>query len=92
MACGNASTDRTGLSPWRYDRIVVIAVVLLGPDGDIREEYETLVNPGWDVRPASIHGITASDALEAPSFVEIAGNVVAPLRHAHAHITVPGMR
>ena len=74
--------ETTGLSPWRHDRIVEIAVVLLGPDGDIRDEYETLVNPGRDVGPTSIHGISASDLIDAPPFAEIAGDVVALLRRA----------
>lgn len=75
--------ETTGLSPWRHDRIVEIAVVLLGADGGVREEYETLVNPGRDIGPTSIHGITACDVVDAPSFADIAGDVVALLRHAH---------
>src|SRR5690606_31105735 len=75
--------ETTGLSPWRHDRIVEIAVVLLSPDGDICDEYESLVNPGRDVGPTSIHGISASDVIDAPPFAAIAGDVVALLRHAH---------
>ncbi|HEX7080550.1 MAG TPA: exonuclease domain-containing protein [Gammaproteobacteria bacterium] len=74
--------ETTGLSPWRHDRIVEIAVVLLSPDGEIRDEYESLVNPGRDVGPTSIHGISASDLIDAPPFAAIAGDVVALLRHA----------
>src|SRR5690606_15868638 len=74
--------ETTGLSPWRHDRIVEIAVVLLSPDGEIEDEYESLVNPGRDVGPTSIHGISASDLLDAPPFAAIAGDVVALLRHA----------
>ena len=58
--------ETTGLSPWRHDRIVEIAVVLLSPDGEIEDEYESLVNPGRDVGPTSIHGISASDLIDAP--------------------------
>lgn len=75
--------ETTGLSPWRHDRIVEIAVVLLGADGDIQEEYETLVNPGRDIGPTSIHGITASDVIDAPRFADVAGDVIALLRRAH---------
>ena len=74
--------ETTGLSPWRHDRIVEIAVVLLSPDGEIEDEYESLVNPGRDVGPTSIHGITASDLIDAPPFAAIAGDLVALLRHA----------
>lgn len=74
--------ETTGLSPWRHDRIVEIAVVLLSPDGEIEDEYESLVNPGRDVGPTSIHGLSASDLIDAPPFEAIAGDVVALLRHA----------
>lgn len=73
--------ETTGLSPWRHDRIVEIAVVLLGPDGDIRE-HESLVNPSRDVGPTSIRGISASDVIDAPPFADTAGDVVGLLRHA----------
>jgi len=39
------------------------------------------VNPGRDVGPTSIHGISASDVIDAPPFGAIAGDVVALLRH-----------
>lgn len=74
--------ETTGLSPWRHDRVVEIAVVLLGGDGEVRREYETLVNPGRDIGPTSIHGITARDVLQAPSFADIAGDLVSLLRSA----------
>lgn len=74
--------ETTGLSPWRHDRIVEIAVVLISPEGDVREEYATLLNPGRDVGPTRIHGITASDVVDAPRFGEIVGDVVEVLRKA----------
>lgn len=74
--------ETTGLSPWRHNRVVEIAVVLLDREGNNLDEYETLVNPGRDVGPTSIHGITATDVLNAPSFSEIAGDVVALLSRA----------
>lgn len=39
------------------------------------EEYTTLVNPGRDVGPTHVHGITGSDVQSAPIFSEIAGDV-----------------
>ena len=68
--------ETTGLSPWRNDRIVEIAVVVISPDGQVRAEYETLVNPGRDLGPTRIHRIAAADVLRAPEFVEIAGDVL----------------
>lgn len=67
--------ETTGLSPWRNDRIVEIAVLLMSPDGAIHQEYETLVNPDRDLGPSRIHHITASEILHAPKFPDIAGDV-----------------
>ena len=69
--------ETTGLFPGGYDRIVEIAVVRVGPNGAILDEYATLVNPDRDVGPTYIHGITAADVKNAPPFREIAGDVVA---------------
>ncbi|MDA3877108.1 MAG: exonuclease domain-containing protein, partial [Halothiobacillus sp.] len=67
--------ETTGLSPWRNDRIVEIAVVLMSSDGTIHQEYETLVNPDRDLGPSRIHRITAGEILHAPKFSGIAGDV-----------------
>lgn len=67
--------ETTGLFPNRADRVIEIAVRRLRPDGTLREEFATLVNPGRDVGATSIHGIRAADLVSAPSFHEIAGDV-----------------
>lgn len=72
--------ETTGLSPWRHDRIVEIAIVLISPDGEIHAEYETLVNPNRDLGPTRIHQISASDVLRAPTFADVAGDVFEILR------------
>ena len=63
--------ETTGLG--RSDRIVEIAAVTL----DARtlepvDEYDTLINPGRDLGPVGLHGITASMVEAAPVFSEIA--------------------
>lgn len=68
--------ETTGLSPWRHDRVVEIAIVLLTPDGTVHFEYETLLNPHRDMGPSRIHQIYASDVLKAPSFSEVAGDIL----------------
>lgn len=66
--------ETTGLNPYRNDRIVEIAAVLILPDGSATHlEFVTLVNPDRDLGPTSIHGLTASDVLVAPRFEEVAG-------------------
>lgn len=71
--------ETTGLFPSMHDRVVEIAVVHVAPDGGIESSWSTLVNPGRDLGPQHIHGIRAADVLNAPSFREIAGEVVALL-------------
>jgi DNA polymerase III epsilon subunit family exonuclease len=67
--------ETTGFSPRLHDRVVEIAVVRLSRTGGPAEEYTTLVNPGRDVGPTHIHGITATDVQDAPGFHQIAGDV-----------------
>lgn len=68
--------ETTGLSPERHDRIVEIGVVYVSDEGDIQDTWSTLVNPGRDVGPTRIHGISASDVLDAPPFEELAPYVL----------------
>ncbi len=63
--------ETTGLSP-RSDRIVEIGLILLDDRGEVEAEFQTLVNPGRDVGPAGLHGIKASDVVDAPTFAQIA--------------------
>lgn len=76
--------ETTGLSPWRHDRVVEIAIVVMSPDGTIETEYETLVNPNRDIGPSSIHHICAADVLRAPTFADVAGDVLELLASASA--------
>ncbi len=74
--------ETTGLSPWRHDRVLEIAIVVMTPDGAIHSEYETLLNPNRDIGPSRIHQIYASDVLRAPSFGDVAGDVMEILANA----------
>ncbi|MBI4718740.1 MAG: hypothetical protein HY763_13110 [Planctomycetes bacterium] len=74
-------TETTGLFP-RRDRIVEIAVVRCNHRGEILRQYETLVNPKRDMGPTWIHGLTAADVAEAPTFQEVAGDVLAIMQGA----------
>jgi DNA polymerase III subunit epsilon len=68
--------ETTGLSPKNGDRVVEIAVVYVSEAGDVQDRWSTLVNPQRDVGPTRIHGITATDVLDAPTFAEIAPYVL----------------
>lgn len=72
--------ETTGLRPGWHDRICEIAVVRLDAGGRVRDEWCSLVNPGRDLGPQQIHGITAAQARQAPSFADLAGHLAGLLR------------
>jgi DNA polymerase-3 subunit epsilon len=71
--------ETTGFSPARGDRIVEIAIVKLESDGTISSQYHSLVNPGRDPGPTHIHGLSSKHLKHAPTFEEIAGDVLGDL-------------
>jgi DNA polymerase-3 subunit epsilon len=66
----------TGFSPANGDRIVEIAVARVDPTGSVSDEYSTLLNPGRDVGPLFVHGISNSEVRTAPAFADIAGELL----------------
>ncbi|MER6910770.1 TerD family protein [Streptomyces sp. NPDC000594] len=71
--------ETSGLIP-RRDRVLSIAVVTLGPNGERIEEFSTLLNPGCDPGPVQVHGLTAERLRGAPTFDQIAGRIGALLQ------------
>lgn len=71
--------ETTGFSPARGDRIVEVGVVLVGDDGVVEDEWTTLINPQRDVGATHVHGIRASDVVDAPLFGDIAAHLVSLL-------------
>ncbi len=63
--------ETSGLIP-RRDRVLSIAVVTVGPDGEQTGEFSTLLNPGCDPGPVHVHGLTAERLREAPTFEQVA--------------------
>ncbi|MBN1471234.1 MAG: 3'-5' exoribonuclease [Syntrophaceae bacterium] len=74
--------ETTGLSPWRNDRIIEIAIIMISSEGEVVSEYETLINPNRDIGPSRIHQIHSSDILNAPVFHDVAGDVIEILSSA----------
>lgn len=68
--------ETTGLFPGGHDRVVEIAIVHADEYGQITGQWETLLNPGRDLGPQRIHGIRASEILDAPTIEEIASDLV----------------
>ena len=72
--------ETTGFFSRGNDRIVEIAIVHADERGRVTGRFETLVNPGRDLGPQRIHRIRARDVLDAPTFSQIAAQVVDLLR------------
>lgn len=63
--------ETTGLSPTQADRVVQVAVLHISSTGSIERHWSTLINPGRDVGPTYIHGITNQDVISSPTYGEI---------------------
>ena len=72
--------ETTGISPDRHHRIVEIAVVHVDGAGRLLEEWSSLINPKRHVDAIEVHGITAAGLFDAPTFDDIAGDLVQRLR------------
>jgi DNA polymerase-3 subunit epsilon len=64
--------ETTGFN--KNDRIVEIGFVAF-KNGQLLEEWSTLLNPQRDVGKSNIHGITASMVSTAPLFEEIVNDI-----------------
>lgn len=65
-------SQTTGLNPYRHDRVIELAALMMSLDGEVCREFVTLINPERDIGPTNIHGLTASDIVTAPRFAEVA--------------------
>lgn len=72
-------TETTGVLP-SADRIIEIAIISASFDGTIEQEFVTLINPSRDLGPTNKHGIRAKDVSDAPSFEDVAGDIIERLR------------
>ncbi|WP_416529731.1 TerD family protein [Streptomyces coelicoflavus] len=70
--------ETSGLVP-RRDRVLSVAVVTLGPDGEQTGEFSTLLDPGCDPGPVHVHGLTAERLRGAPAFEQVAERIGALL-------------
>lgn len=71
--------ETTGFSPLVGDRIIEVAIIQVAPCGERTDEYVTLVNPKRGVGAAHVHGVAQQDVDAAPTFEEIAGDVLSRL-------------
>ncbi|MFF3376831.1 TerD family protein [Streptomyces sp. NPDC002680] len=64
----------------RRDRVLSVAVITIGPDGEQTGEFSTLLNPGCDPGPVHVHGLTVERLRDAPTFDQVAGRIGAMLQ------------
>ncbi|MGY0068197.1 TerD family protein [Streptomyces sp. QTS137] len=64
----------------RRDRVLSVAVITIGPDGEQTGEFSTLLNPGCDPGPVEVHGLTVERLQDAPTFDQVAGRIGAMLQ------------
>jgi DNA polymerase-3 subunit epsilon len=62
--------ETTGFSPSK-NRVIEIGVVRTDSSGRVLGEYQTLIQPHQDVGRTDIHGISATDLVEAPVFGDV---------------------
>ncbi|MEU8039391.1 3'-5' exonuclease [Streptosporangium sp. NPDC049078] len=69
--------ETTGLNPARGSRICEVGIVRMRGDGVVLDEYSTLVDPGMRITNDEYHGITNADVKGAPTFEQVAGDLLA---------------
>ena len=68
--------ETNGLSS-RRDRLLQIAVITTTGDGEVLDRWSSSVRPRFGrVGPTHIHGLTARDLKEAPTFADVAPDLV----------------
>ena len=73
-------TETTGV--YTSDRVIEVAVVTLDLTGSVVDEWDSLIDPGRDVGPTWLHGITASMLSTAPRFDDVSGALAMRLHGA----------
>src|SRR5690348_13381241 len=71
--------ETSGFRPGQA-RIVSIAALALGDDGNVEQSLYTLLNPGVDPGPTHVHGLTAEMLEGQPRFGDIVGDLIELLR------------
>lgn len=67
--------ETSGFHP-RQARIVSIAALALGDDGNVEATFSTLLDPGVDPGPTHVHGLTAEMLAGQPAFGDVVDQLV----------------
>ncbi len=62
--------ETTGFHP-RQARVVSVAALALGDDGNVEGSFASLLDPGVDPGPTHVHGLTAEMLAGQPTFADI---------------------
>ena len=71
--------ETSGFRPGQA-RIVSVAALAVGDDGNVERSVSTLLNPGVDPGPTHVHGLTAEMLAGQPCFADVAADLVEVLR------------
>jgi DNA polymerase-3 subunit epsilon len=71
--------ETSGFHPG-HARVISIAALALGDDGNVEQSLYTLLNPGVDPGPTHVHGLTAEMLEGQPRFADIVGDLIELLR------------
>ncbi len=71
--------ETTGFRPGQA-RIVSVAALAVGDDGNVEHSVSSLLNPGVDPGPTHVHGLTAEMLAGKPCFADVAAELIEVLR------------
>ncbi len=71
--------ETSGFRPGQA-RIVSVAALAVGDDGNVERSVSSLLNPGVDPGPTHVHGLTAEMLAGQPCFADVAPDLVEVLR------------
>ncbi len=71
--------ETTGFRPG-HARVVSVAALAVGDDGNVEHSVSTLLNPGVDPGPTHVHGLTAEMLAGQPCFADVAAEITEVLR------------
>jgi DNA polymerase-3 subunit epsilon len=71
--------ETTGFRPGQA-RVVSVAALAVGDDGNVEASFSSLLDPGVDPGPTHVHGLTAEMLAGQPTFADIAEQLVEVLR------------
>lgn len=66
--------ETTGFHP-RQARVVSVAALALGDDGNVEGSFSSLLNPGVDPGPTHVHGLTTEMLQGQPTFGDVVGEL-----------------